>query len=148
MARILVAASGGGHWDQLMQLREALSDHAVHFATTSEDLLRSADIPDGTVLPDCNIDQPMRSLRCAIAARQLVNNLAPEIVISTGAAPGFFCVLWAKLAGARTLWIDSVANAERLSLSGRLAQRIGVPCLTQWEHLATEGGPHFEGSLL
>jgi hypothetical protein len=40
-----------------------------------------------------------------------------------------------KLAGARTVWIDSIANSEKLSLSGRLVRKHVDLCLTQWPHL-------------
>ena len=44
--------------------------------------------------------------------------LRPDVVITTGAAPGYFAVRIGKLLGARVVWVDSIANAEELSLSG------------------------------
>ena len=72
----------------------------------------------------------------------------PSVVVSTGAAPGLFGVIFGKLGGARTIWIDSIANAEELSMSGRLAGRWADLWLTQWPELAREGGPAFEGAVL
>jgi hypothetical protein len=72
----------------------------------------------------------------------------PEVVVSTGSAPGFFCLLAGRLIGARTLWIDSVANAEQLSMSGRLSRAVAHQCWTQWEHLAAPEGPHYHGAVL
>ena len=57
-------------------------------------------------------------------------------------------LLAARRAGCRTLWIDSLANTERLSLSGRLARPVADMRLTQWEHLARPGGPAFWGAVL
>jgi len=62
----------------------------------------------------------------------------PSVVVSTGAAPGYLAIRCARLMGARTLWIDSVANIEELSMSGRLASTTADLCLTQWPHLADE----------
>jgi hypothetical protein len=45
----------------------------------------------------------------------------PDVVITTGAASGYFAVRIGKFFGARTLFLDSIANAERLSLSARMA---------------------------
>jgi hypothetical protein len=53
-----------------------------------------------------------------------------------------------RLLGARTLFIDSIANAERLSLSGHLACRHANLMLTQWPHLASNEGPQYRGSVL
>ena len=71
----------------------------------------------------------------------------PDIVISTGAAPGYLAIRGARLLGARTMWIDSVANAEKLSLSGRLASDKADVCLTQWPHLQN-GHVTYSGSVL
>ena len=60
----------------------------------------------------------------------------PDIVISTGAAPGYVAIRVAKLMGARTIWIDSIANVDVLSLSGQKVGRHADLWLTQWPHLA------------
>jgi hypothetical protein len=52
------------------------------------------------------------------------------------------------LLGARTIWIDSIANVEELSLSGRRIGKHAHLWLTQWPHLAAPGGPRYEGSVL
>lgn len=146
--RVLAVASGGGHWEQLMMLRPVLIAHETTFATTDPALAARDGIDDAALLPDCNKDRPFDTVRCAIAAFRLVRRLRPHIVISTGAAPGLLCLLAAKSVGARTLWIDSVANAGALSLSGRMAVKIADECLTQWEHLASDAQPKFRGSVL
>ncbi len=48
-----------------------------------------------------------------VATTRLVLKLRPDVVISTGAAPGLLALAAAKwLTGARTIWIDSLANAD------------------------------------
>ena len=71
----------------------------------------------------------------------------PDVVVSTGAAPGYFGIRFGKLVGARTIWIDSIANAEELSLSGLKAGKHVDLWLTQWEHLAQQEGPHYHGNV-
>ena len=48
----------------------------------------------------------------------------------------------------RTMWIDSVANTERLSLSGWLARPVADAWLVQWEHLSRPKGPSYWGAVL
>ena len=86
--------------------------------------------------------------RIADRLREWVADPDIDVVISTGAAPGLLCLPAARLIGARTLWIDSIANGERLSLSGRIARRLAHECLTQWEHLACEPKPKYRGAVL
>jgi hypothetical protein len=70
------------------------------------------------------------------------------VIITTGAAPGYFALRVGKLFGARTIWIDSMANAETLSKSGQEVGKYADLWLTQWEHLARPQGPHYLGAVL
>ena len=69
-------------------------------------------------------------------------------MISTGAAPGYFALRMGRWFRARTVWVDSIANVEELSLSGAKVRPYADLYLTQWEHLAVEGGPTYAGSVL
>ncbi|MBU7580278.1 MAG: glucuronosyltransferase [Porphyrobacter sp.] len=131
-----------------MLLRPTLSAYTTHFATTEPAVAAQHGVSIAGTLPDCNQNTPVKSLQCALSALRLVMRLRPQVIISTGSAPGFFCLLAGRLTGARTLWIDSVANAEELSLSGRLSQIVAHQCWTQWEHLAGPKGPHYHGAVL
>jgi UDP-N-acetylglucosamine:LPS N-acetylglucosamine transferase len=71
----------------------------------------------------------------------------PDVLVTTGSGPGMVALRLAKLIGARTMWIDSIANAGEVSLSGRRAGKHADVWLTQWEHLARPDGPHYEGSV-
>lgn len=148
MIKVLAAASAGGHWEQMMLLRPTLEEFDVHYATTLADLPDRAGITASTILPDCNRDQLFKSIRCLLSAAALVLRYRPDVVISTGAAPGFFCILFARLLGARTLWVDSVANAEQLSMCGKMSRYVSTRCITQWEHLVDNGRPGYAGNLL
>jgi len=57
-------------------------------------------------------------------------------VISTGAAAGCMVCFLSKMLGARIVWIDSITNVYRLSLSGRLVRYIADLFLVQWPELA------------
>ena len=72
----------------------------------------------------------------------------PDVVITTGAAPGFFAVMFGKFIGARTIWLDSIANVDEMSKSGKMAGRYADLWLTQWPHLAEAGGPEYAGTVL
>ena len=77
-----------------------------------------------------------RSIRHAALSASPRTNWLENVVISTGAAPGCLCCLIGKLFGARVIWIDSLANVERMSLSGRIVARVADLLLVQWEDLA------------
>ena len=85
----------------------------------------------------------------AVQLARILRKERPEVVVTTGAAPGLVALVLSRwLCGSRTVWIDSIAAAERLSMSGRLARRVADAWLTQWQHLARPEGPHYWGAVL
>lgn len=133
---------------QLLRLRPAFEGCEITYATTHRNY--QADVPGERfhVVPDCNRWQKVRAVWSAVSILILLLRVRPDVVISTGALPGFLAIMLGRRLGARTVWIDSVANAEELSLSGQKAGRHAHLWLTQWEHLARPEGPHFFGSVL
>jgi UDP-N-acetylglucosamine:LPS N-acetylglucosamine transferase len=146
--RVLAISSSGGHWEQLMLLRDSFADCDVSYAVTLEGLAERSGLDAAVIVPDFNAQQPLKTLKGALKIVALVHSLKPDVVISTGAAPGLIAVAYGKLRGARTIWVDSIANAQRLSLSGRLARHVADMWLTQWEHLASPAGPKYAGAVL
>lgn len=146
--RILAVSSAGGHWDQLMLICDAFDDFEVVYANTMVGLAERSGLQAAYQVPDFNAYQPLRVLFGIVTIGRLVLEQRPAIVISTGAAPGLIALVVAKLSGAKTIWIDSVANSDRLSLSGRIAGHFVDLWLTQWEHLSTPKGPLFFGSVI
>jgi UDP-N-acetylglucosamine:LPS N-acetylglucosamine transferase len=145
---VLAIASGGGHWVQLLRLRKAWEDRLVVYATVNPALYTDVAGKEFYTVPDANRWKKMALLKSMFSVAALMFKLRPRIVITTGAAPGLFALLFGKLFGARTVWIDSIANASEMSLSGRLARHISDQWLTQWEELAGPKGPHFHGAVL
>ena len=64
------------------------------------------------------------------------------------ALPGFIGLCLAKAMGKRMIWLDSIANAEQLSMSGRRIGAYADLWLTQWPHLAEAQGPEYAGQVL
>jgi exopolysaccharide biosynthesis glucuronosyltransferase PssD len=146
--KVLALASGGGHWVQLLRMRPALAGCKVVYATTNDGY--RADVPgeDFVKLPNASRWDRLALVRCAWKILLLMLRERPDVVISTGAAPGYFAIRFGNWIGARTVWVDSVANVDELSLSGRKAGPHADLWLTQWQHLAREGGPGYRGSVL
>jgi len=146
--KVLAISSGGGHWIQLLRLRPAFADCAVTYATVRKGYRDDIGDVDFRVIRDANRWHRFSLLRSAIGILWLLIRLRPDVVITTGAAPGYFAARFGKWIGARVIWVDSVANAEELSLSGKRAGIYVDLWLTQWAHLAREEGPWFHGNVL
>jgi len=157
--RVLAVASGGGHWEQLFRLRPAWDGHEIHYLTTlsgyreilAEDARRRRQpVPALHVVRDANMRATWQLLRQLAETAAVVRRVRPDIVITTGASVGYAALRVGGVFGARGVWIDSIANADRLSLSGRRAGAVADLWLTQWRHLAGDArsGPRHEGAVL
>lgn len=146
--KILAVSSSGGHWSALLRLAPAFEGHEVVYVTTQKDSQRQVASNRFYVIPDANRDKLLRLLFLMISVLYIVLRERPDVVISTGAAPGYFALRFGRWVGARTLWLDSIANAERLSLSGKIVEPYADLWLTQWPHLATPKGPFYRGGAV
>lgn len=146
--RVLAIASGGGHWIQLLRLRPAFAGMDITYATvdaTSREDVRPAPF---FRIPDANRTQKIRLIFLLMRLAWVVIRVRPHTIVTTGAAPGYLAIRLGKLIGARSLFLDSMANAHRLSLSANLAERHADMLLTQWPHLAKPNGPEYRGSVV
>ncbi|QYZ69220.1 UDP-N-acetylglucosamine--LPS N-acetylglucosamine transferase [Neotabrizicola shimadae] len=146
--RILAVASGGGHWVQLMRLRPAFAQAEVHYATVDRSAAEIVAPAPVHLYPDANKDTPLRLALAALTLAVIVLRVRPDVVVSTGAAGGYLAIRFARLLGARTLFIDSIANARELSVSARLSQKVADLVLSQWPAVARATGAAYRGAVL
>lgn len=153
----MAIASNGGHWVQLWRMRPAWEGCAVTYVTTTpafraevlaDAAARGQPEPSYLVVPEANRWQKLRLARSLVAVAVALLRVRPQVVVTTGAAPGLFALALGRAIGARTVWVDSLANAGALSLSGARAGRHADLWLTQWPHLERPGGPRFRGAVL
>lgn len=145
--RVLAVASGGGHWVQLLRLRPAFEGHEVVYVSTNPGYQDDVDTKLYAVV-DANMWEKFKLLKMFAQVAWIVARVRPDVVVTTGAAPGFAAILFARLFGAKTLWIDSIANSEELSNSGKKVKGIATAWVTQWAHLAKAEGPDHWGAVL
>lgn len=154
--KVLAVSSGGGHWSELRRLQPAWAGARVDYVVTdaayaaeiAADPVAGGHRPRVFVVMDANARQALRLVGLAVMMAWVVLRVRPDVVISTGAAPGYVALRLGKLAGARTVWVDSIANAEDLSVSARWSRRHSDLWLTQWPHLADQTGAVYAGAVL
>jgi UDP-N-acetylglucosamine:LPS N-acetylglucosamine transferase len=143
--RVLALASGGGHFVQLLRLRPAWEGHDVSYATVHA----SADVGPARCLTfrDVSAADWWRLPLTVWDVGRILMRERPQIIITTGALPGLVALALAWPFGVKTLWVDSIANSEILSRSGRHARRLATQVVTQWPALAEPGVDHWGGVL-
>ena len=145
--RILAIASGGGHFVQLLRLRPAWEGHDVTYATVHA--ASAVDVAPAPLLTFRDVSRAdwWRLPLTLIDAIGILARVRPQVIVTTGALPPLVVLTLGKLLGIRTLWVDSIANSEVLSGSGRHAGKVATKVVTQWPQLAEPGVEHW-GSVL
>ena len=155
--KICFMASGGGHFQELCGLVGAGRRTTIIFSfppRSTKPWRRPVPVPARPPnrresARDCGRSSPITDSRrfCGGYFRILLRE-KPDLVISTGAGiavPGF---LAARLLGIRTVYIESYARVESLSLAGKICYRLADRFLVQHACLAN-GLPRavYAGSL-
>ncbi|MGN6435071.1 MAG: oligosaccharide biosynthesis protein Alg14 [Agriterribacter sp.] len=134
--KVLAIASIGGHWIQLLRLKPAFEGADLEFMSTKKSF---ASMVPGHVfhtVPDANRWNKFKLMQSFWFVAKTIRKTKPDVIITTGAAPGLMGIIAGKILGIKTIWIDSIANVEKISLSGRIAMKFADVAYTQWPNLA------------
>jgi len=132
----------------MQRLAPAFSGAEVHYATTDATAADQVGAARLHVYPDANKDTPIRLMLCVLRLAWILLRLRPQVVVSTGAAGGFLAIKLARLIGARTMFIDSIANARELSISARLSLGVADRVLSQWPGVADLSDAEYRGAVI
>lgn len=137
--KICLAASGGGHMNELLKLADSWRGYDT-FCITTVDVVREKLQKYGNVyvIGECNREHLFRVILVLVRCIKVILRERPDVLISTGASVGCMACFLGKLLGARVIWIDSITNVERISLSGRMVRYIADLFLVQWKELAEQ----------
>ncbi|MET3724067.1 beta-1,4-glucuronosyltransferase WelK [Sphingomonas trueperi] len=136
--KMCLAASGGGHLRQILDLESVWKEHDYFFVTEDTALGRSlaekhpVELVEHYALGQARLGHPLHMLggawRNFRQSLGIVRRQKPDVVISTGAGAVFFTALLAKLSGAKFVHIESFARFHHPSAFGKMAK--GVATIT------------------
>lgn len=131
-------ASSGGHWEELMCIRSIAEDYDTFYVTEEGGQAKDSSLENIHLLPQINRRQKdflWRFFKLMLSAGKIMFREKPDFVVTTGALISFpFCV-YAKLMGAKVIYIETFARVKDRSLTGRLVYPIADLFLVQWESL-------------
>ena len=135
---------------ELLRLSDSWQNYDTFYVTTvpvvEDDLKATGNV---YVVGECNRQHILRVIQVLLRCIKIIMKERPGIVISTGAAAGCMICFLAKLMGARIIWIDSITNVEKISLSGRMVRYIADLFLVQWPELKKKyHNVEFAGTLI
>ena len=142
--KLVVGASAGGHANELIRLLDiaeaGLWPEVMAYVTTLQ-LTAEAFAKRGKavhLVGESDRKKPLRAVAVLFRSFALAARLRPDVVITTGSMPLAVFAICAKLFGAKIVWIDSVAQIEDLSLSGKIMRHVADLCLAQWPEVAAK----------
>ena len=135
--KVVIAASAGGHLSQLLMLEPVWAGRPVVCVSTGPMVREKLETLGTTyIVGECNRQHGFKTVAVMMRCLRVVVRERPDVIISTGAAVGFLTCFWGKLFGAKVIWIDSIANTNRLSMSGRMVRRFADLIVSQWPEVA------------
>jgi UDP-N-acetylglucosamine:LPS N-acetylglucosamine transferase len=148
MKKVIAAASLGGHWVQLLRISRSMEDrYDMVYLSTHPKCATMVEGQKYYQMKNFSRWDAWKVVPSFIRVLGILLLERPDAIITTGAAPGLVCVMAGKLLGVKTIWVDSIANVEHLSASGRLAKRFASRVYTQWEDLKSNSIV-YQGNIL
>lgn len=133
---------------QLLRLRPAFAGCDVTYATVQPSY--AAQVPGARFFSFTDATRWSRwdLVKMVLQVAWITIRTRPDVVVTTGAAPGVVALRVGKWLGAKTIWLDSIANVEAMSMSGRKVRKFTDLWLTQWPGVAREEGCVYRGAVL
>lgn len=137
--KIFAVASIGGHWVQLLRIAKPMEEkYEMVYLCTHPKCETMVEGNKFHLISDYSRWDAWKMIPSFFQLLRIVRKEKPDAIITTGAAPGLMCLLAGKILGRKTIWIDSIANVQHLSASGRIAAKFATRVYTQWKDLATD----------
>lgn len=136
--KIILAASGGGHLEEIRQLDSLKDEHIVRYLVSDSEINR---LFEGyLLLPDFRNSLRFRRvldfLRVSIHSFFLILREKPDVIISTGAAATYpICWLQKKMRHKKVIFIESLARKTSGSKTGKLVYKFADHFIVQNEEL-------------
>jgi len=139
MKKVFAVASIGGHWIQLLRIAKPMEEkYEMVYLCTHPKCETMVEGNKFHLISDYSRWDAWKMIPSFFQLLRIVRKEKPDVIITTGAAPGLMCLLAGKILGRKTIWIDSIANVQHLSASGRIAAKFATRVYTQWKDLATD----------
>lgn len=141
MRKVLFIASTGGHLSEILKLDKVMKKYESYLVTEKTDTTKELvvkDIKKIDYLLYCNKSHlsyiykaPFNLIKSLI----IFLKIKPDVVITTGAHTGVGMCYIGKLFRKKVIYIETLANIETRTLSGRLVYPIADLFVVQWESM-------------
>lgn len=143
--KICIVSSCGGHLTEVRTLK-VVYEQFDHFYVLNDRIDLPVDMQDRTYFIR-HSERDWLLLANLWEAWRILRRERPDLILSTGAGPAVPFALIGKLRRLPTIFIETLAQVERPSLTGRIMYRLADRFFFQWPGLeryyplGTYGGP-------
>jgi len=146
--KICAGASSGGHMTELFSLLSEIDawpvKPSVYLTSRSIWASKLQEYGPTYVVGECDRTKPLQILITAWKSLSFILKERPDIIITTGSLPIAITCLIGKVFGTKIVWIDSIAQIDELSMSGKLVLKYADVFFTQWPEVAEKHYPKAE----
>jgi UDP-N-acetylglucosamine:LPS N-acetylglucosamine transferase len=136
--KICLACSGGGHLNELLQMKTVFGKYPHYFVTFERPNSLELAKKEKTFFVECPKRNLLKFIKNFFQSLKIFLKEKPDLVVSTGADAAVATCLIAKLFGKKIVFIESFARVKELSLSGKIIYPFADLFLVQWKQLTNK----------
>lgn len=138
MKKVLFTASSGGHFEQLMMLRELIDEYDSVVLT--EKTKYKVKVDNAKLYTVCQINRKellfiFKFIYIFFKSLAIIIKEKPDVIISLGALSTVPACLIMKMMRRKVIFIESFAKIDSPTLTGRLVYKFADLFLVQWESM-------------
>lgn len=139
--RVLFISSEGGHFSELLELNSTIEKYNSFIITEKNFLSNESKLKYGTRINFLLNTKPKKLSYLILAPINILYSLhyyfkiKPDVVITTGAHTAVAMCYIAKLFRKKIVYIETFANLESKTLTGKLIYPIADVFIVQWENM-------------
>lgn len=137
MKTILLTASSGGHFEQLMILKNNLKDNYNIYVLTEKTKYSKEEEKTFYVkqLNRKSLLFPFKFLINHCNVKKIIKKIKPDVVISTGALATISPCKIAHKKGIKVIFIESYAKIDSPTMTGKYVHKFADYFIVQWENM-------------
>ena len=141
MRKVLFIASTGGHLSEILKLDKVMKKYESYLVTEKTDTTKELSVKNIKridYLLNCNkshLTYVYKAPYNLIKSLIIFLKIKPDVIITTGAHTGVGMCYIGKIFRKKVIYIETLANIETRTLSGRLVYPIADLFIVQWKSM-------------
>lgn len=134
--KVVVACSTGGHLVEVRRLENIYKNYNYSYFTFDGGVAKELAKTEKVVtIPNIHRQKPLTWISGIWHSLIAVIKMKPDVIITTGAGVVVFYCIFARLLGAKLIFIESMARIELPTLTARMLYPFSNLFIVQWPNL-------------